>query len=46
MLLQFFLGIGRKSAQRIAYQLLNSNPEKSLHLAEELKNIENKISKC
>ena len=39
-------GIGRKSAQRIAYQLLNSNPEKSLHLAEELKNIENKISKC
>ena len=39
-------GIGKKSAQRIAYQLLNSNPEKSLHLAEELKNIENKISKC
>ena len=39
-------GIGRKSAQRMAYQLLNSNPEKSIHLSDELKNIDQKISKC
>ena len=39
-------GVGRKSAQRMAYQLLNSNPEKSLHLSQELTNIESKISKC
>ena len=30
-------GVGRKSAQRMAYQLLNSNPEKSIHLANQLK---------
>ncbi len=39
-------GIGRKSAQRMAYQLLNSNPEKSLHLSNELKNVNHNISKC
>ena len=39
-------GVGRKSAQRMAYQLLNTNPEKSLHLSHELKNIDTKISKC
>ena len=39
-------GVGRKSAQRMAYELLNSNPEKSLHLSQELTNIESRISKC
>ena len=39
-------GIGRKSAQRMAYELLNSNPEKSLYLSQELQNIDTKISKC
>ncbi len=39
-------GVGRKSAQRMAYQLLNSNPEKSIHLANQLNNIDSKISKC
>ena len=39
-------GVGRKSAQRMAYELLNSNPEKSLHLSQELQNIDTKISKC
>ena len=39
-------GVGRKSAQRMAYQLLNTNIEKSLHLSQELTNIETKISKC
>ena len=39
-------GIGRKSAQRMAFELLNSNPEKSLHLSKELTNIDSKISKC
>jgi recombination protein RecR len=39
-------GVGRKSAQRMAYQLLNTNPEKSLHLSQALKNIDTKISKC
>ena len=39
-------GVGRKSAQRMAYQLLNSNPEKSIHLASQLNNIDSKISKC
>ena len=38
-------GVGRKSAQRMAYQLLNTNPEKSLYLSQELKNIDTKISK-
>ena len=38
-------GIGRKSAQRMSYELLNSNPEKSLYLSQELQNIDNKISK-
>jgi recombination protein RecR len=39
-------GVGRKSAQRMAYHLLNTNPEKSRHLSHELKNIDIKISKC
>ena len=39
-------GIGRKSAQRMAYELLNSNPEKSFYLSQELQNIDTKISKC
>ena len=39
-------GVGRKSAERMAYQLLNINPQKSVHLSEQLKNIENKISRC
>ena len=39
-------GVGRKSAERMAYQLLNSNPEKSLHLSQELINVDTKISKC
>ena len=39
-------GVGRKSAQRMAYQLLNTNPEKSAHLSRELTNIETKISNC
>ena len=36
-------GIGRKSAQRMAYELLNSNPEKSLYLSQELQNIDTNI---
>ena len=39
-------GVGRKSAQRMAYSLLQSNVEKSLFLSEQLKNIETKIIKC
>ena len=39
-------GVGRKSAQRMAYSLLQSNIEKSLFLSEQLKNIETKIIKC
>ncbi len=39
-------GVGRKSAQRMAYQLLNSNPEKSAYLSRELTNVESKISNC
>ena len=39
-------GVGRKSAQRMAFELLNTNPEKSLHLSQELTNIESRISKC
>ena len=39
-------GVGRKSAKRMAYSLLQSNVEKSLFLSEQLKNIETKIIKC
>ena len=39
-------GVGRKSAERMAYQLLNTNPQKSTHLSEQLKNIDERISRC
>lgn len=39
-------GVGRKSAQRMAYTLLQNNIEKSLFLSEQLKNIETRILKC
>ena len=39
-------GVGRKTAQRMAYSLLYDNVEKSLYLSDQLKNIETKIIKC
>ena len=39
-------GVGRKTAQRMAYSLLYGNIEKSLFLSDQLKNIETKIIKC
>lgn len=39
-------GVGRKTAQRMAYTLLQDNIEKSLFLSDQLKNIETKIIKC
>lgn len=39
-------GVGRKSAQRMAYSLLNGNIDKSLFLSDQLKNVETKIIKC
>ena len=39
-------GVGRKTAQRMAYSLLHNNVEKSLFLSEQLRNIETKIIKC
>ena len=39
-------GVGRKTAQRMAYSLLHDNIEKSLFLSDQLKNIETKIIKC
>ena len=34
-------GIGRKSAQRMAYKLIRSNKEKTLNLSDKLANITN-----
>ena len=39
-------GIGRKSAQRMAYKLIRSNKEKTLKLSEKLLNITTNISNC
>tara|TARA_B100000900_G_C20548416_1_gene703653 strand:- start:406 stop:1023 length:618 start_codon:yes stop_codon:yes gene_type:complete len=39
-------GVGRKTAQRMAYSLLYDNVEKSLYLSDQLRNIEKKIIKC
>jgi len=39
-------GIGRKSAQRMAYKLIQSNKEKTLNLSDKLANITKNISNC
>ncbi len=39
-------GIGRKSAQRMAYKLIRSNKEKTLNLSDKLANITKNISNC
>ncbi|MED5274756.1 MAG: recombination mediator RecR [Pseudomonadota bacterium] len=39
-------GVGRKSAQRMAYQLIRSNNDLTLHLADKLNNITSNIASC
>ena len=39
-------GIGRKSAQRMAYQLIRSNKELTINLADKLNNITSNIANC
>ena len=39
-------GIGRKSAQRMAYQLIRSNKDLTLNLADKLNNITSNIASC
>ena len=39
-------GIGRKSAQRMAYQLIRSNKELTINLADKLNNITTNIANC
>ena len=39
-------GLGRKSAQRMAYQLIRSNNDLTLNLADKLNNITSNIASC
>ena len=39
-------GVGRKSAQRMAYQLIRSNKDLTLNLADKLNNITSNIASC
>ncbi|MEC7832306.1 MAG: recombination mediator RecR [Pseudomonadota bacterium] len=39
-------GVGRKSAQRMAYQLIRSNNDLTLNLADKLNNITSNIASC
>ena len=39
-------GVGRKSAQRMAYQLIRSNNDLTLNLADKLSNITSNIASC
>ena len=37
-------GVGKKSAQRMAYKLMRSNKEKTLNLSEKLSNVTNQVA--
>ena len=39
-------GVGKKSAQRMAYKLMRSNKEKTLNLSEKLSNVTNQVANC
>ena len=39
-------GVGKKSAQRMAYKLMRSNREKTLNLSEKLSDVTNQVANC
>ena len=39
-------GVGKKSAQRMAYKLMRSNKEKTLNLSEKLSNVTSQVANC
>ena len=39
-------GIGRKSAERMAYKLMRTNSEKTIHLSQKLLNVTSMVSNC
>tara|TARA_Y100000389_G_scaffold200303_1_gene240399 strand:+ start:3719 stop:4342 length:624 start_codon:yes stop_codon:yes gene_type:complete len=39
-------GVGKKSAQRMAYKLMRSNKEKTLNLSERLSNVTSQVANC
>jgi len=39
-------GVGRKSAERMAYKLMRTNPEKTINLSQKLLNVTTMVSNC